>query len=143
MASSTVDFRKHFAAFSSGDSRSCSYEDWIDALTNSTSQDAAASDIDASSASTPNTDVLLDFEGAVSCKVIDPKYYAEDCPERQFWNEQVGADQESGRGEVAARPQSANDGSLTSEGLADFIIDSTGAGGSTKEVISGDLMSFD
>ena len=144
MTSSTVDFQKHFAAFSSGDNRSCSYEDWIDALTNSTSQDAAASDIDASSASTPNTDVLLDFEGAVSCKVIDPKYYAENCPERHFWNEQVGADQESGRGEVAARPQSANDGSFTSEGLADFMIDSTGAGASTKKVDpSGDLMSFD
>ena len=140
MASSTVDFQKHFAAFSSGDNRSCSYEDWIDALTN-TSQDAAASDMDASSASTANTDVLLDFEGATSCKVIDPRYYAEDCPERRFWNEQVGADAESGRGEVAARPQSANDGSLASEGLADFMIDSPGAEGS-KEV-SGDLMSFD
>ena len=137
MASSTVDFQKHFAAFSSGDNRSCSYEDWIDALTNT----AAASDIDASPASTANTDVLLDFEGAMSCKVIDPKYYAEDCPERQFWNEQVEADKESGRGEVAARPQSANDGGLASESLADFMIDSTGAGGSTKEV--GDLMSFD
>ena len=142
MASSTVDFQKHFAAFSRGDNRSCSYEDWIDALTN-TSQDAAASDIDASSATT-NTDVLLDFEGAMSCKVIDPRYYAEDCPERQFWNEQVGADAESGRGEVAARPQSANDGSLASESLADFMIDIPGAEGSTKEVDpSGDLMSFD
>eukprot|EP00561_Arcocellulus_cornucervis_P009848 CAMPEP_0185810506 /NCGR_PEP_ID=MMETSP1322-20130828/6834_1 /TAXON_ID=265543 /ORGANISM="Minutocellus polymorphus, Strain RCC2270" /LENGTH=140 /DNA_ID=CAMNT_0028506823 /DNA_START=45 /DNA_END=467 /DNA_ORIENTATION=+ len=140
MASSTVDFQKHFAAFSSGDNRSCSYEDWIDALLTNTSQDAAASDTDASSATT-STDVLLDFEGAMSCKVIDPRYYAEDCPERQFWNEQVGADAESGRGEVAARPQSANDGSLTSESLADFMIDSPGAAGSTS--VTGDLMSFD
>ena len=145
MASSTVDFQKHFAAFSSGDNRSCSYEDWIDALltTSTSSSQDAASDNDASSATT-NTDVLLDFEGAMSCKVINPKYYAEDCPERQFWNEQVDADKESGRVEVAARPQSANDGSLALEGLADFMIDSPGAGGSTKELDpSGDLMSFD
>ena len=137
MASSTVDFQKHFAAFCTGANRSCSYEDWIDALTD------AASNNDAS-ATTTNTDVLLDFEGALSCKVIDPKYYAEDCPERRFWNEQVGADKESGRVEVAARPQSANDGSLASsnESLADFMIESTGVAGSTKEV-AGDLMSFD
>ena len=138
MASSTVDFQKHFAAFCTGANRSCSYEDWIDALTD------AASNNDATSAPTTNKDVLLDFEGALSCRVIDPKYYAEDCPERRFWNEQVEADQESGRVEVAARPQSAHDGSLTSsnESLADFMIESTGAGGSTKEV-AGDLMSFD
>ena len=79
----TMDFKAHFASFCTGDNQSCSYEDWIDALTSSQqmNDDDSSSNASSSTTSAP-TDILLDFEGIA--KVIDPKYYSEDCEERKF-----------------------------------------------------------
>ena len=85
-----------------------------------------------------DADVLVDFEGMA--KVIDPKYYQEDCEERKFWNDSIA---DSGRAEVHA----LTDESLTSEGIADvlgdFMSDSGSDTGKTDVAPGADLMSFD
>jgi hypothetical protein len=122
-----ASYKEHFASFCTGGNQACSYEDWIDALTSSNSEPT-----NASACSAP-TDNLLDFEGM--SKVIDPKYYQEDCEERKFWNDNIAG---SDRTEVPARQ---SDESLTSESLADFMpFDAPSEG--AKEV-KGDLLSFD
>lgn len=150
-------FKAHFASFCTGDNQACSYEDWIDALTssrqrnNNDGRDASSNNASASTTSTASsapTDILLDFEGMVA-KVIDPRYYQEDCEERRFWNEKAVEVAGSGRTEVAARRQQSDesltaDGSSSSSAMADFmppVIDTVSAE-ATKEV-AGDLLSFD
>ena len=135
-----MDFKAHFASFCTGENQSCSYEDWIDALTSSQQMNDGDSSSNASSSTTSApTDILLDFEGMA--KVIDPKYYSEDCAERQFWNKNVSG---SGRTEVAARQ---SDESLTADGssaMADFmspVVDAASA--EAPKEVAGDLLSFD
>ena len=135
-----MDFKAHFASFCTGDNQSCSYEDWIDALTSSQqmNDDDSSSNASSSTTSAP-TDILLDFEGMA--KVIDPKYYSEDCEERKFWDENVAG---SGRTEVAARQSDESLTADSSSAMADFMSPVVDAASTqaTKEV-AGDLLSFD
>ena len=134
-----MDFKAHFASFCTGENQACSYEDWIDALTSSQAQNGGGdSSSNASSATSAPTDILLEFEGM--SKVIDPKYYQEDCEERKFWNDNVAG---SGRTEVAARQ---SDESLTADSssvLADFMAPAGTASAEATKEVTGDLLSFD
>ena len=145
-----MDFKAHFATFCTGDNQACTYEDWIDALllTSTSSQSSSSSGGDggdsstdeaSSSAASSSTGILLDFEGMA--KVIDPKYYSEDCDERRFWNANATAG--SGRTEVAARQSDESLTADSSSAMADFLspVDAAAAG-AAKEV-TGDLLSFE
>ena len=131
-----MDFKTHFAAFCTGENQACSYEDWIDALTSS-QQNGGDSSPNASATSAP-TDILLDFEGM--SKVIDPKYYQEDCEERKFWNENVTG---SGRTEVAARQSDESLTADSSSAMADFMLPADTASAEATKEVTGDLLSFD
>ena len=146
-----MDFKAHFATFCTGDNQACTYEDWIDALllastssqsSSSSSGDGGDSSTDeaSSSAASSSTGILLDFEGMA--KVIDPKYYSEDCDERRFWNANATAG--SGRTEVAARQSDESLTADSSSAMADFLppVDAAATAGAAKEV-TGDLLSFE
>lgn len=145
-----MDFKAHFATFCTGDNQACTYEDWIDALllTSTSSQSSSSSGGDggdsstdeaSSSAASSSTGILLDFEGMA--KVIDPKYYSEDCDERRFWNANATAG--SGRTEVAARQSDESLTADSSSAMADFLAPVDAAAAGAAKEVTGDLLSFE
>ena len=133
-----MDFKAHFASFCTGENQACSYEDWIDALTSSSQQASSDGDTASSSGAAASTDILLDFEGM--SKVIDPKYYSEDCEERKFWNENIG---DSGRTEVVARQSDESLTADSSSAMADFMLPAVETSAEATKEVTGDLLSFD
>ena len=119
----SLDYKEHFSSFIK-ENPSATFEEWIDAMSNPQGSTDAG--------------ILLDFEGM--SKVIDPKYYKEDCDERKFWNDNIA---DSGRTEVRALTDESLNSSSVADVLGDFMSDSGSETGKPEVDPSADLMSFD